>query len=91
MKPLCSECGDRHEKHQGHIWPKAVANAKSVANRSERPVANKSVEWLRVKVWREANKDRYNARQRELMRKRRKEKRDEERTVSGGHADVEPR
>jgi hypothetical protein len=28
-------------------------------------------------MWRAVNKDRYNARQRELMRKRRKEKRDE--------------
>ena len=68
-KPLCPDCGDHHEKWQAHRF---VANTESVANSSEQPVANKSVEWLRVKLWRVANKDRYNARQRELMRKRRK-------------------
>ena len=71
-KPLCEVCGDRHEKWQAHRF---VANEESVANPVAN-VANKSVEWLRVKLWREANKDRYNARQRELMRRKRKEKRD---------------
>ena len=89
--PEKRKCAAGHE----YWWPgqkwhheDCVANVKPVANE---PVANKSMEWLRVKVWREANRERYNARQRELMRKKRKEKRDEERTVSGGHADVEPR
>jgi hypothetical protein len=63
-KPLCEVCGDSHEKHQAHRF---VANRESVAN----VVANKSPEWLRVKLWREANRERYNARQRDLMRKRR--------------------
>jgi hypothetical protein len=69
MKPLCPDCGDRHEKYQAHVFPVAN-NEKPVAN----TVANKpktSVEGLRVELWREANRDRYNARQRELMRKRR--------------------
>lgn len=64
MSKVCEVCGDRHEKHQAHRF---VANANPVAN----TVANKSLGWLRVKLWRVANKDRYNARQRELMRKRR--------------------
>ena len=75
-KPLCEVCGDRHEKHQAHRF---VANANPVANTvaNVEKVANKSVEWLRVKLWRQANKDKYNARQRELMkRKRAKEKQD---------------
>ena len=71
MKPLCELCGDRHESHQAHIWPKSVAN--SVPN----AVPNRSVEYLRVKLWKQANRKRYNETQRELMRKRRKEKRDE--------------
>ena len=72
MKPLCELCGDRHEKHQAH---KFATNA--VPNNVANTVANKSVEWLRVKLWRQANKEKYNARQRELMkRKRAKEKRD---------------
>jgi hypothetical protein len=77
-KPLCEACGDRHEKHQAHRF---VANATLVANKEQKPVANTSPEWLRVKLWRVANKDRYNARQRELMRRKRKEKKDGQGTV----------
>ena len=77
-KPLCEVCGDHHEKWQAH---KFVANKESVANRSERPVANKSVDALRVKLWRQANRERYNARERERMRKNRaKEKLGEQET-----------
>ena len=45
-------------------------------------VSNGSPDYLRVKLWRQANRDRYNAGQREYMKKRRqlgkalKEKRD---------------
>jgi uncharacterized Zn finger protein (UPF0148 family) len=27
MKPICPACGDRHEKHQAHVWRKVVVNA----------------------------------------------------------------
>lgn len=53
-------------KHEGCVPNEEVPN-KSVAN-----VPNsKSMDYLRVKLWKEANRDRYNASQRELMRKRR--------------------
>jgi hypothetical protein len=71
MKPLCPDCGDRHEKYQAHIWP--VSNASPVSNAvSNAP--NKSVDYLRVKMWREANRARYNEKQRELMKLRRAKK-----------------
>ena len=68
MKP-CEFCGSVHESYQAHIFP--VANAIPVANKERPVVANKSMDGMRVQLWREANRDRYNARQRELMRKRR--------------------
>ena len=69
MKPLCELCGDRHDSHQAHKFatnavPNPVPN--SVPN-----VANKSVEYLRVKLWKQANRERYNESQRELMKRRR--------------------
>ena len=70
MKPLCELCGDRHESYQAHRFAtNPVPNA----------VPNKSVEYLRVKLWKQANRKRYNEAQRELMKRRRakeKEKRD---------------
>jgi hypothetical protein len=54
---------------------KCVSNApvpnESVANTVANGVANKSVEYIRVKLWRDANRDRYNASQRERMRLKR--------------------
>ena len=56
MKPLCNLCGSRHNKNQSHQF---VANT------------GKSVEGMRVELWRDGNRERYNARMREYMRKRR--------------------
>jgi hypothetical protein len=42
VKPLCPDCGDRHEKYQAHVWKK-VAN-KPVAN----AVANKFSDFIRL-------------------------------------------
>ena len=67
MKPLCELCGDRHESYQAHIWPKSVANSVPTA------VPNKSVDYLRVRLWKQANRERYNETQRELMKRRRRE------------------
>lgn len=67
MKPLCELCGDRHEKHQAHKF-RTVSNVAPVSN----PVSNAgSPDYLRVKLWRQANRDKYNAGQRELMRRKR--------------------
>ena len=54
MKPLCPDCGDRHEKYQAHVWKtpevkkgkfqsvaNTVANEKPVANTVVNAVANK--------------------------------------------------
>lgn len=38
---------------------------------STAPAQSRSMDSLRVKLWREANRDRYNARERERMRKKR--------------------
>jgi hypothetical protein len=73
MKPgqIQCVCGEAY-------WPKlawkhsgCVANTVSVANKVAPSVANKSMDGMRVQLWREANRERYNARMRDLMRKRR--------------------
>ena len=70
-------------QHEGCVANSVVAN-ESVANAVPNVVANESNNpnsW-RVEVWREGNRERYNARQRELMKRRRakaKEKRDGQR------------
>jgi hypothetical protein len=61
MKPLCPECGDRHESYQAHVW--RVANAKpavanAVANKKRKPGKYKDPEARKEYM-------------RELMRKRR--------------------
>jgi type IV secretory pathway TrbF-like protein len=89
-KPLCETCGDRHEKWQAHKFvanEKPVANnvTNTVANNVTNTVANNPNSW-RVKVWREANRERYNARERARMKNSRakaKEKRDVEKANSG--------
>ena len=83
MKPKCEVCGDRHESHQAHVW-RHVANSKKRSEPVANTVANvstvgRSVGAMRVKLWRQANRERYNARERERMRRNRKtlkEKRD---------------
>lgn len=53
-------------------WPKqAWLHKACVANRASNTVANRSSEVKRVQAWREANRERYNANQREVMRRRR--------------------
>jgi hypothetical protein len=51
------------------VKPPAAKPVVDVANVANTAVANKDVE--RVKRWRVANREKYNAYQRELMRKRR--------------------
>ena len=59
-----------------------VSNPVSNLDVSNEGVSNGSPDYLRVKLWRQANRDRYNAGQSEYMKKRRqlgkelKEKRD---------------
>jgi tRNA(Ile2) C34 agmatinyltransferase TiaS len=64
MKPLCPDCGDRHESYQAHVWrvSKPVANTKPVAN----AVANK-----KRKPGKYRDPEARKAYMRELMRKRR--------------------
>ena len=59
-------------QHEGCVANTDVAN-QSVANIEEVVVANRisNPETFRVQAWREANRDRYNARQRELMKRKR--------------------
>jgi hypothetical protein len=71
MKPgqVRCVCGEAH-------WPKlawkhAGCVANTVANSASPSVANKSVDGMRVQLWREANRERYNARMRDLMRRKR--------------------
>lgn len=70
MKP-CSICGSEHEEWQGHVF---VANG---TDRVGKSVANMNPGSWRVQRWREANRGVYNARQRELMRRRREQKKAE--------------
>jgi hypothetical protein len=74
MKPgqVQCVCGEAHYpklawKHAGCVANKTI----TVANSVTPSVANKSLDGMRVELWREANRERYNKRQRELMRKRR--------------------
>jgi hypothetical protein len=60
-KPLCPDCGDRHESYQAHVWK--VAN--SVAN-VEKPVANKN---KKAKVGKYKDPEARKKYMRELMRK----------------------
>lgn len=69
MATKCKFCDHVHEDWQAHIFHAATnAVAKPI------PVAKQSVakhpDTMRVQLWREANRERYNARQRELMRRR---------------------
>ena len=66
----CKGCG---EEHSPMIRCEVAARQRvsnSVSNAKE-DAAVSNPEYLRVKLWREANRDRYNASQRETMRRRR--------------------
>lgn len=79
MKPLCPECGDRHEKHQAHVW-KSVSSAVSIAesvSSSVSSVPNTSMDYLRVKEWRKANRRRYLDLQKVASKKYREKKKAE--------------
>lgn len=67
-------CGKTYWPRQAWDHRGCVAN-ESVPNPVANVVANQSVEYLRVKLWREANRERYNASQKEVMREYRKRKR----------------
>jgi hypothetical protein len=85
--PRCRLCGKAEWQHvcvggervfigcsrAGKSVPNCVPNA-----------PNKSIGYLRVKLWRQANPDRYREQQRELMRRRRERKRVTEAEGSGG-------
>lgn len=63
MKPLCPDCGDRHESYQAHVWPKVV---NTVANSVANAVANETKKKGRYK-----DPEKRKVYMRELMRKRR--------------------
>ena len=63
---FCNKCLKEYYPQQAWIHEKCVANNPIP------PVANKgSPDSLRVELWRQANRERYNARQKLLMRRRR--------------------
>src|SRR3990167_3735946 len=94
--PKCRLCGGSGWQHvcgervgervviAGSRVGKSIPN--SVPNVSIAP--NKSMAYLRTKLWREANPDRYREQQRELMRRRRERKRIRELEGSGGVREV---
>ena len=60
-------CGKAYWPNQS--WQHTGCGGDAVSNKAITTVSNP--EYLRVKLWREANRDRYNASQKETMRRRR--------------------
>ena len=80
--PKCRLCGESGWQHVCDV-PNSAPNAPNVSN-----APNKSMAYLRTKLWREANPDRYREQQRELMRRVRERKRIRELEGSGGVREV---
>ena len=77
MKP-CDICGTPHESWQAHV------HAKAVPNDAPNTVSNLSLGYVRTKLWRDGNKERYRESQKLLMRARRERARLAKAEGSGG-------
>src|SRR3990167_1662923 len=88
--PKCRLCGVSGWQHVCDGERVIIAGSrvgKSIPNTVPN-APNKSMAYLRTKLWREANPDRYREQQRELMRRRRERKRIRELEGSGGVREV---
>ena len=77
-KPECRLCGAKHWSNEPHAFESAAKPKPARKDSSESPKKKSKLSQVeRNRRWREKNREKYTASQRELMRARRAEKKNE--------------